>query len=62
MTYDGFKEVIRAQGMTMEDLAEKMGMSRPTLQNRLQYPKSMTITEVESLSKILKIEDSLITH
>ena len=62
MTYDAFKGAVRAQGLTMEELAEKMGMTRPTLQGRLEQPKSMTIVEIEKLSEILGIEGTVIIH
>lgn len=62
MTYEAFKGAVRAQGLTMEELAEKMEMTRPTLQGRLEQPKSMTIAEVEILSALLGIDKNVLIH
>jgi transcriptional regulator with XRE-family HTH domain len=60
MTYEAFKSVIRASGLTMDELATLMKMSRPTLQKRLEKPYNLKVSEAQRLSEILKIGQGLI--
>lgn len=60
MTYEAFKSVIRASGYTMEELSDKLGMSRPTLQKRLQRPYSMTIEQADKIAEILSLSREVV--
>jgi transcriptional regulator with XRE-family HTH domain len=60
MTYEAFKSVIRASGLTMDELATLMKMSRPTLQKRLESPYNLKVSEAQKLSEILNVEQKII--
>lgn len=49
------RETIDESGMTMVSIAEKTGMIRGTLYNRLAGKGEFTISEVESISDVLRL-------
>lgn len=47
-------EIVR-NGMTIEELADAIGIGRTTLWRRLSNPGSFTLKEITNISKILKV-------
>lgn len=48
-------EIVR-NGMTIEELADTMGIGRTTLWRRLSNPGTFTLKEITDMSKILKVK------
>jgi hypothetical protein len=50
---------VTKSGLKLGAIATEMGVSRPTLRNRLQGTKGdFTLSEIRSLSKILQLTDN----
>ncbi len=53
--------VIRARlallGMTQQDLADRLGISKNTLSSRMNGKSSFTLEEIEAICEILSITD-----
>lgn len=43
------------RGLTIEDVAEAMGINRSTLYRKLQMPNNITIGEANAICKILNL-------
>jgi transcriptional regulator with XRE-family HTH domain len=51
------KNLITYQGLTQQDVAEKLGMTTVTLRTKINNPDKFTIGEAKKLKKIgIKIE------
>ena len=55
MTQEHFKfiQLIKDKRITKKEIAERMGMTMPTLNARFNNPKTLKIFEVDELNKIL---------
>lgn len=52
---DKLKEVIEESGMTITAIAEKAGILRATLYNRLRSNGDFKASEIDSLSRVLHL-------
>lgn len=57
MTEEHFKFILifKEKKITKKEIAERMGITMPTLNARLDNPKTFKIREAENLSEILNI-------
>lgn len=53
-----FKGAVARAGMTQNALAKEMGISNNTISSRVTGKSSFSVEEVDSICKILKIEDA----
>lgn len=54
-TIDKLKKAIDDSGMTMVTIAKRSGIERPTLYNRLRGVGDFTATEINGLTKALRL-------
>ena len=49
------KEKIKESGMTIKAIAEKIGMTRETLYNKISGKSEFTASEIVALSEVLRL-------
>lgn len=53
------KQRMAQMGLTQKNLAEMLNLASPTVNQKINNSRPLTLQEAEKIAKILKIEDSL---
>lgn len=53
------KQRMAQMGLTQKNLAEMLNLASPTVSQKINNSRPLTLQEAEKIAKILKIEDNL---
>ena len=53
------KQRMAQMGLTQKNLAEMLNLASPTVNQKINNSRPLTLQEAEKIAKILKIEDNL---
>ena len=56
MQINEFKAEVIRNGLTLEELATRIGINRKTLWRRLNNPKSFTLEEIRQITQLLNLD------
>lgn len=58
LNYDKLQQIIEASGVTMTALADKMGVSRTTIYNKVNGASEFSISEIAKFCSVLRLSDA----